>query len=214
MTNDNDLKDIEQDVFRDTMRDGLIEILAGFLLILLPAIIYQPSFIAFFVAFYIILLPQMIEPIRQKYTYPRIGYVKPRVHEIDLNPKAFLILLVAIVLFGGIATLLMTGNVLDIVNWLKMIPFMMGMFMLGPSSYLVEKTGLKTYWVFGAATTVLGLLISYLTIIIPPQGLYDGVIAFSMMLGAGLLVMGIITYVRFTRNNPVIATQEDTDSES
>ncbi|MHA1933825.1 MAG: hypothetical protein ACW97A_00965 [Candidatus Thorarchaeota archaeon] len=209
MNDDNDLQEIEQKAYRDTMRDGFTELFAGVFFVLAAAMIYKSIFVPIFVALYIIILPQALPRIRQKYTYPRIGYVKPRVEDLELNLKALLLFLLGVVVIGGIATALMTGDILDIYNWITMIPFIFGMIMLGPSAYLVEKTGLKRFWIFGASTSISGLLVSYLTIIFPPLNPYDGILAFCFILGAGMLLLGLITFTRFIRNNPIIEPQED-----
>ncbi len=44
-------------------------------------------------------------------------------------------------------------------------------------------------------------------------GHFDGLFAFSMILGAGLLAGGLIKFGHFIQSNPVIEIQEDTSSE-
>ena len=209
MNDDNDLQEIEQKAYRDTMRDGFTELFAGFFFVLAAAMIYKSIFVPIFVAFYIIILPQLIPRLREKYTNPRIGYFKPREEDLDLNPMSFLLFLLIVIVVGGIGTALMIGDVLNIYNWITMLPFIFGMIMLGPSVYLVEKTGLRRYWIFGVTTTISGFLFSYYTLIFPPLSPYDGILAFCMILGAGLLLLGLITFMRFIRNNPIIDLQED-----
>ena len=213
MSEHNDLKDTEQKAFQDTMRDGLTEIFAGFLFFLAPIMAYESSFMIYFAMFYVIFLPPGLENIRQKYTYPRIGYVKMRVEKIKLDLKSLLIFLVILISGTLTAIILMTDDISNIYNWVTILPFTLGLVMLGPSSFLVEKTGMKKYWLFGIITSVFGLLVTYFTILNPPASPYFGVLGFSMMLGAGLLVVGIITLLRFIYNNPVIATQEDAENE-
>ncbi|MHA1902649.1 MAG: hypothetical protein ACXADL_14195 [Candidatus Thorarchaeota archaeon] len=209
MNDDNYLQEMEQKAFRDTMRDGFTELFAGFFFVLAAAMIYKSIFVAIFVAFYIIFFPQLLPRLREKYTNPRIGYVKPRVENIEMNPRALLLFVIAVVVIGGIATTLMTSDVLNIYNWITMLPFIFGMIMFGPSVYLIEKTGLRRYLIFGVTTSISGLLFSYYTLIFPPLSPYDGILAFCLILGAGFLLLGLITFIRFIRNNPIIDLQED-----
>ncbi|MHA2424077.1 MAG: hypothetical protein ACXAEF_04770 [Candidatus Thorarchaeota archaeon] len=210
---DDDLKRLEQNAFRDSMKDGSTELLGGFLLLLAPIMFYQPSFIAFFVVFYILLLPQGIERFRQKYTYPRIGYVKLRTSESDTDLKPFLLLLVISILITGIATYLFTGDIFNIYNWIPMFPLFFGVLMFGPSAYLVEKARSKAYWLLGILTTIAALIIIYLTTIFPPTDVYDGIIAFTMFFGIALILGGAVKFLHFLRAYPVLDSEEDEVSE-
>ena len=211
--NDKDLKKTGQDAYRATMRDGFLEMMAGFFFIMTPVIFIQPSFVSIFVVFYIIFLPQFIEIARKKYTYPRVGYVKLRTDPLDYRPKALLALLFVVIVSSGILVMLMTQDVANYYNWFIMFPFILGAALLAPSAYLVDRTGSKTYWGFGIVTTILGLAISIITLTYPPDGPFDGLVAFSMLLGAGLLICGFIKFRYFLHSNPLIDVQEDISSE-
>ncbi|MDF1538249.1 MAG: hypothetical protein P1Q69_05055 [Candidatus Thorarchaeota archaeon] len=211
--NDDDLKRLEQNAFRDSMKDGSTELLGGVLLLFAPIMFYQPAFVAFFALFFIFLLPHGIERFRQKYTYPRIGYVKLRTSESDTDPKPFLLLLVICFLVTGIATFLFTGDIFNIYNWIPMFPLFFGVLMFGPSAYLVEKARSKAYWLFGLITSIAGFIIFYLTTIFPPTDVYAGIIVFSMFLGIALVIGGAVKFLHFTRTYPILESEEDDASE-
>lgn len=211
--NDKDLVKTGQTAYRETMKDGLIEILTGFFFILTPIIFIQPAFVSIFVVFYVLFLPQYVEIFRKKYTYPRVGYVKLRTDPLDYRPKALLALLFFVIVSSAILVMLMTQDVANYYNWFIMFPFILGTAMLAPSAYLVDRTGSKIYWGFGIATTILGLVISIITLIYPLDGPFEGLLAFSMLLGIGLLICGFIKFAYFRRTNPVIDIQEDSSSE-
>jgi hypothetical protein len=211
--NDNDLIKTGQNAYRATMKDGFIEILTGFFFIMTPVIFIQPSFVSIFVVIYVLFLPQYAEIFRKKYTYPRVGYVKLRTDPLDYRPKALLALLFIVIVSSGLIVMLMTQDVANYYNWFIMFPFILGAALLAPSAYLVDRTGAKIYWGFGIVTTILGLVISTLTFIYIPTGLFDGLLAFSEILGIGLLIGGFIKFVYFMRTNPVIDIQEDNSSE-
>ena len=112
--NDEDLVKLEQNAFRDSMKDGLTETLAGFIFLMCAIMFNQPSFVGLFVVFYIIFLPRLVEASREKYTYPRIGYVKLRTKESDFEIKPFLLLLLIMIAASGIATQVLTNDILNI----------------------------------------------------------------------------------------------------
>ncbi len=211
--NDDDLAKLEQNAFRDTMKDGLVELLGGTMLLFAPIMAFQSSFIIIFIIFYIILLPQAIERARQKYTYPRIGYVKLRIKESDTNPKPFLLLLVISILATGIVTFLLTDDVFNLYNWVSMLPFLFGMIMFAPSAYLVEKSGSKKYWLLGLITSISGFIIAYLTSVYPTTDVYEGILAFCMLMGISLIVGGLVRFLYFLRTYPILDSQEDAVSE-
>jgi len=201
---DKELVKTGQNAYRATMKDGFTEILSGFFFIMTPIIFIQPSFIGIFVVFYILFLPQYIEIIRKRYTYPRVGYVKLRTDSLDYRPKALLALLFFVIVSSAILVMLMTQNVTEYYNWFIMFPFILGTAMLAPSAYLVDRTGSRIYWGFGIVTTILGLIISTFTLSFSLDGPFDGLFVFSMLLGIGLLLGGFAKFVYFLRTNPVI----------
>ncbi|MFW9919989.1 MAG: hypothetical protein ACFFED_10335 [Candidatus Thorarchaeota archaeon] len=211
--NDEDLTKIEQNAMRDSMKDGISEILAG-LIFLYSAIVFRnPVFISMYVVFYILFLPKLMEGIRQRYTYPRLGYVKLRTKGTDLNFGAFILLLVLMLLTSGIAVQLLTGDILNLANWVIIFPFTFGFLMLGASSYLVEKTGSKLYWLFGILTTSLGLAIAILSVAYPPADYYDGILIYCLLLGAILGTGGIFKFLYFTHSYPILESPEDEGTE-
>ncbi|MHA1636600.1 MAG: hypothetical protein ACTSUB_01170, partial [Candidatus Thorarchaeota archaeon] len=111
MSENFDLKDIEQKAFRDTMRDGLTELSAGLLFLLAPIMNLEPSFMIFFVVFYVIFLPHGLENIRQKYTYPRVGYVKARVSMDDVNLRSLVALMFVVIIGSITAVYAMTDDI-------------------------------------------------------------------------------------------------------
>jgi len=211
--NDKELVKTGQDAYRATMKDGFIEILTGFFFILTPIIFIRPSFVAIFVVIYVLFLPQYAEIFRKKYTFPRVGYVKLRTDPLDYRPKALLALLFFVIVSSAILVMLITQDVANYYNWFTMFPFILGTALLAPSAYLVDRTGSKIYWGFGIVTTLLGLVISTITLNYPLDGPFEGLLVFSILLGIGLLIVGFIKFAYFLHSNPVIEIQEDSSSE-
>ncbi|MGY5876762.1 MAG: hypothetical protein RTU30_13520, partial [Candidatus Thorarchaeota archaeon] len=131
----------------------------------------------------------------------------------EFKALPFLLLLVVTIIGAGIVTHMFTGDVFNPYNWLMVIPVVLGMIMFGPSLYLVDKSGSKSYYLFGLFSLLLGLIVSYLTAIFPPTDYLGGTIAFCMILGITLTVVGLSKLVFFLRTNPVLDPQEDEVSE-
>ena len=211
--NDDDLVKLEQNAFRESMKDGVMETLAGFVFLIMAVMFQQPAFIGVFVVFNLLLLPRLVEVFRDKHTYPRIGYVKLKTKESDFSIRPLLLLLVVVATLTGLATQLLVGDVFNLYNWLILMPFALGLIMFGPSIFLVEKTGSKTYYLFGTITSILGLVVSYLSTVYPTTDYLDGAMAFCMILGVALAIGGLLKLAYFLRTYPILDTQEDVVSE-
>ena len=207
--NENDLLAIEQGTYRQSMKDGLTEFLLGLVLCLIPGIMAESYFVPIFVVFYIIFLPQGIEAFRRKYTYPRTGYVKLREEQ---PPKLTLGVAAAILLtFITIVAILysLSIGVIDRYFIWKWLPTVFGVIMVGPSLYLRDKTGQNRYYLWGALTTISGLAVS----LTPLLSAEVSLAVYMLAWGGAFMILGIIRFVLFTRNNPVMDTPEDENGE-
>jgi uncharacterized membrane protein HdeD (DUF308 family) len=207
--NENDLLKIERGTYRESMKDGLTEFLLGIVLCVIPGLMLKSYFVPIFVVFYIIFLPQGIEAFRRKYTYPRTGYVKFREEK---TPKLTLGVAAAVLLaFITIIAILysLSIGVIDRYFIWKWLPTVFGVIMVGPSLYLRDKTGQNRYYLWGVLTTISGLAVSLAPFISAEVSL--AVYMFSW--GSVFMVLGIIRFVIFIRNNPVIDTPEDDSGE-
>ena len=205
MNEEQDLKKIEQESFRELMQDGFTEIMAGTIFLVFPAIIAKPAFVPFFVLFYIFFLPQFVEVVRKKYVYPRIGYVKLREEEpfkVTAGVVITVILLIAggIILIYAIATEIISSEL--VYRW---VPAFFGLIMWAPSVYLKNKTGQNRYYLFGALMTITGFIVGFAYFL--PVEVVTAVYALSW--GLAFFVLGVIRAALFIRKYPVIDSPED-----
>ncbi|MCK5152596.1 MAG: hypothetical protein KAQ65_12170, partial [Candidatus Thorarchaeota archaeon] len=70
-----------------------------------------------------------------------------------------------------------------------------------------------TYYLFGTITSILGLVVSYLSTVYPTTDYLDGAMAFCMILGVALAIGGLLKLAYFLRTYPILDTQEDVVSE-
>jgi hypothetical protein len=205
-----DLKKIEQKIYSEFMIDGITEILAGLVLIFVPVIFFNVTFISFLILFIVFGKP-VVENIRERTTYPRIGRVefKSEEDQEDYSVKksllSFLLLLVGTGVITVTVMFIVEGEILNTSLWYKWVSFWFGQIMFGPSLFLVEKTGQKHYYLLGFLSTILGLLFS---VLIFPDVMV-GISLYFFSLGILALFFGITKHIWFIRNYPVIHFEEE-----
>ena len=209
MNEEQNLKKLEQEAFRELMQDGFTEMMAGLIFIVFPLLIARGSFVPIFVIFYIFFLPQAVFWTREKYVYPRIGYVKPKEDEpfrVTARVIGVVILLIVggILLFYALAIGLIESDL--IYRW---IPAAFGLIMWAPSHYLKDKTGQNRNYLFGGLMTITGFAVGLLESI--PVDLVTAI--FFLSWGVSFLTIGIIRFTLFVRKYPLIDAPEVKDFE-
>ncbi len=209
-----DLKKIEQQTFHEFMIDGITEILLGILLIFLPVLFIHVSFISFYI-FFILFAQPIVEFIRERTTYPRLGRVEFKREEDKEGYSVKKSLLILLLLFLGsivitFSMMIIVEGEFDLSLIYKWIPFLFGLIMFGPSLFLVGKTSQQRYYFLGAFSTILGFLFSILDFPDEMIGIYLYLYFFT--LGVLAIILGVIRYVRFVRTYPVIHMEEEEES--
>ena len=192
------------------MIDGITEILTGLVLIFLPIILIHVSFIVFFVLFILFGQP-VVDFIRERTTYPRLGRVELRTEtdSADFSLKKsmleFSLLILSAIVITLIVMFIIEGQIFNLQLWYKWVPLLFGLIMFGPSLFLVEKTGQRRYYIIGFFATILGFLFSIL--IFPDEKL--GMFLYFFSLGIISIIVGVIRYISFIRKYPVIEVEEE-----
>ena len=206
-----DLKELEQRTYNEFLIDGITEILLGLLILLFPIFFENPAFVAFIPIFVFFVAPQILEKIRERTTYPRIGRVEFKDVEdfsnIYLKKSLFevLLLLLCASFLTFLAMIIFEGKILEMDQWFSWVPLLFGLIMFGPSTFLVEKTGKKSYYSFVIFCSLLGLLFSILDF----PNVLDGLYLYFFVLGFFILLYGILKYIRFIQTYPVINIEEE-----
>ncbi len=205
-----DLKEIEQQTFHEFMIDGITEILSGLVLIYMPILFHNPIFVAF-VPFLILFGGPVVDSIRERTTYPRLGRVELRVdsESEDFSMKRSILEFSLFILSAFIITIIVMfvveGDITNPQLWYKWVPLLFGLIMFGPSLFLVEKTGQRRYYILGVFATILGFIFSL--IVFPDEKL--GIFLYFFSLGVISIIVGVIKYISFIRKYPVIETEEE-----
>jgi len=206
MTQNINLKEIEKKAYRDSQQDGLMEVMMGLILMTFGGFFYSPVF-----SFYILLIVfagRIVESIRRRYTYPRIGFVK--FHEE--NPKdaltgVFLFEVAVIVIMFTLISLF--GNVKDYSQWVDWAPLFFGMILVGPFAHAQSRSGNVRYTGYAILSVVLGVFFS----LIEFGSGFTGLILYLVFIGAFLFLSGLAIFTRFLRKYPIPAKETPDASE-
>ncbi|MHC4353806.1 MAG: hypothetical protein ACYS0H_13935 [Planctomycetota bacterium] len=134
-----DIGSVERKAFADSQQDGLLELVMGVCMIAISTRLFSRVLVVMLVL-PVILFHPLLETMRKRFTYPRIGYVKlipdkPKevITGISLVSIAVLaILAIAFLIFGGIRNF-------DL--WLRWCPFWGGTVLAGMFSSFASKSG-------------------------------------------------------------------------
>ena len=220
MNKEQNLKELEQESFREFNRDGLNETNFGIIFLLFFnaftfGIIEYPSIsptlltllglaLIMFISVYIIFIFLYYKVYRKKYVYPRIGYVKPR--EVrSTKMKLGAIALMIIVIAEEIALIHMLSTGIVTIDWIyRWVPVFSGLTALPFCLSLKDRSGQNRYILVGILMIITGValaLAEFITTLLVPVIYFDG-------WGLAFIVMGIIKFVLFIRNYPIIDTPE------
>ena len=198
------------------MQDGLAEILAGLGCIIIAWMIESQDIrsYGFFTSPVIFLLlivfrTPILEKLRRKVTYPRIGYVKVRQDEPSQLVTVMLLFVLTISAVVSLALVLVPSDIPIYDTLWKCFQVSLGMVMIPASFSLVEKTGDRRYFAFGLLGVTTGLIFALLEFE-PPMA---GIILYLLGWGVVIILVGLTTFIRFIRKYPIIDPDEVEASE-
>ncbi len=191
-----DLLELEKKAYRDSQQDGLMEVMMGLILMTFGGFFYSTVF-----AFYILLIVfsgRIVEFVRRRYTYPRIGVVT--FHEE--NPKealtgVFLFELAVIVIMFTLISI--SGNVTDYSSWVNWAPLFFGMIMVGPFAHAKSRSGSVRYYGYAILSVILGLFFS----LVEFGSGCTGLILYLVSIGGFLFLGGLAIFIRFLHKYPL-----------
>ena len=195
-----DLKEIEQKSFRFIEQDGLMEIMMGAMLLGL-GITFGSIMFSMFVLVAIFLLVPFLGVLRNRYTYPRIGYAKLPADDGKTLVRGMFIYTLAVFMgvFIGIAIL---GGFRDPALYRKWSPLLAALLMTGGFEYAYSKSGNLRCRAYIALAVILGVIFSIMKF----EG-YNGVVAILIVLGAVFVISGAILFLTFIRRYPKAGEQ-------
>lgn len=188
------------------MKDGFTEILLGVLLLYNSLTWLRPGVTSAFIPLFIIFGPRILERLKQRYTYPRIGYVKITVEDGGKIAKGifgYMLVVVAlmVVVLGSFYWGRWSSDL--IYRW---TPTLVGAMLLGGMLYYQGRSGEDKNYAYGILALLAGIAFS----------LYDfepvmmGLVAYLQLTGWASLLIGFVTFMRFRSRYPL---QKAEDSE-
>ena len=134
------LQDAQRRAFRYDAQDGLTEFMAGVMFFFITRAILE-SHLAWVPALLIFPMRFAIRFFKERFTYPRVGYVKLKSEKgKDLGRGMLTYLLV--VVFLAAAALWVFGDIGSFTQWKRWLPAIMAGFCSGGFVYLAGRTGL------------------------------------------------------------------------
>jgi hypothetical protein len=198
-----DLVKLEKATFRTANQDGLTELWMGLMITTIALLLIQTAFVAS-VGFLIIFQAAFNEKIKEKFTYPRIGKVK--LHGEAETPTGYGWILVVVIMIPALASVIFSSRyendlVFLIAQW---APLLVGISLVQPAAYLVGKSGLNRYYVIGAASAILGMVLTLLDF---PTPVYRMIVYLSLV-GGLFILTGLTSLARFVRKYPILDLEE------
>ncbi len=199
MTGNLNLKEVESKAYNSINQDGLSELAMGIAFLCVVAFLYVNVFLHEEVIMYIILPAILIGPIlqkmRKKYTYPRVGYADLRSQK---RRTVILIFLIAFLLLG--IYFLINYNKLDLKSdYFSHTPLFIGLFLSAAFIYRVVRYKTNRFIIY-AVVAVLSLIGTHLFSL---RGMLRVLIMLTC-LAIFLIPIGLTTFFKFKKKYPVL----------
>ena len=188
---------LEKKVFKDSLQDGITEILASILFVFF-AITYGKDLFVISAILGIFVLVPGIGVLKKRFTYPRTGYAKLDEEKPKIPLKSMAIFILIVAGFAVISFFLL-GNIQDDLTLRKWSPAIAGVICSGGFFYLALKSGLIRLYVFIAIAVSSGIIFSAMKF----EGDYTGMSLFFFIIAIMTFISGIVHFVSFLRENPI-----------
>lgn len=191
-----DVKEIEQKTFRQSQQDGLMEFVMGICMLAMSTRLFSRVLIGMF-PIAVILFSPILNALRTRFTYPRMGYVKL----IEDKPKEVIggIALVTLIIIAVLAVVfILFADVRDFGLWMKWVPLWAGVVIAIMFVSLAAKSATTRYYIFALYSVVAGFVLSILRF----EVVETGTLLYFLAMGAFLIPSGLILFIRFLRKYP------------
>jgi len=208
MSKSSNLNEIERRVLQSVYQDGLVEVFAGLFLVIFGTLFQVKATLAGFSVLLIFLFIPTLERIKQRWIYPRAGYVNPRQDPNEIRGIPIVALSAGIVLMAiFIISMKIRGVEAGRALFLDYImpPIASLLMAIGPW-WMARERYISRGYIWAAMFVSLGFGITFFQL----RGGYAAVGLNCTLVGLAMLSTGLIVFVRFVRNHPV---QELTNAE-
>ena len=200
---DPQLQSAERRAFRYDAQDGLTEFLAGVMFFFIaraagdPRLAWVPALLIFPMRF-------AVRFFKERFTYPRVGYVKLKSESGPELGRGMLTYLL-VILFLAATALWVFGDITSFSLWLKWMPAIMAGFCSGGFLYLAGKSGLWRHRLLVVFCLAWGMACSVQDF----PSVYAAISRWALGMGLVNLVLGVVVFVVFLARNPVRPPEVD-----
>lgn len=201
-----DFKGIEQKAFRDSQQDGLLEFVMGICMLAMSTRLFSRVLIVMFPLAMLLFKP-VLESLRKRFTYPRIGYVKL----IPDKPKDAIsgIALITLIIIAVMAVVfILFADVRNFGLWLKWVPVWAGVVLAIMFVSLAAKSGATRYYIFALYSVVIGFGLSVTSF----AQVETGTLLYFLAMGVFLTPSGLVLFIRFLRKYPETVKEAQNDN--
>lgn len=199
MGDDIDLGDLDRRARAAGYGDGLLELFAAIVLgSLALGWVANPGFVGILAAFVAIYGWRVVERVRQRVTYPRIGYFKDRPDDARSTSRGMLSFIAGSFVLMALVVLVF-GDIGEVADWRRAAPLVSGLTIAAGFWYAGTRSGYLRYRAIAAWSVIAGGLLWWLG----TGASYATVAIHLAVLALPLAVVGTIVLVRFLRTHPV-----------
>ena len=181
-----DVKKIQQKIHRDSMRDGVTEMLLGVLLLSSSLMYGKPGFTVIYV-FTMILINKGMHRIKERYIHPRTGFVELKREDPKRTVGGIFLYFFAVGLLIYAVLYFAEGALPGSDTLYRWTPTFLGLMFLGAMTYLWEKTGSTSTLAWAAYAIAVGLFFSLYRFASPK----DGMTLYMLLMGISFMVANI-----------------------
>lgn len=198
-----DEKTIARNAWRDSLQDGLYELTSGVGLLFI-ALLLQSEAMGF-VVIVAIFMPALVKRLKERYTYPRLGYVGFPESSKNFGREMLAALGIAIALIALL--IVATGGINESWGWNKWLPLLPALLFQAAFLPLANRSGIKRYYLLAGLALLLGVVFTLPTL----PGRTDNLSLYLFAIGTVLAIWGAILLITFLRRYPVQAEEAQND---
>ncbi len=207
-----EISKLDRNAFWHTLKDGLLETYLGFFFILYAGMCeaaanyFKTDFPTIIFIFYGAFGFFILELLRRKISYPRIGYAR---YQVKINPVFAALVILPTILFPVVLAInkRFFDDMWDAGLFIRLSPVVFGIIFAIVFYHIAVKAELKIYWAF----LLISLAAGFSAPALSAEDINAGFIMFFVLMGLLMSVHGIYLFIVFVRNNPVIKDDEDCD---
>jgi hypothetical protein len=193
------LPDIDRRARTAGYADGLLDLFAAAVLtVLAVGWVVNPGMIGILAAVFVLYGWKLVERVKERITYPRIGYFREKADDQSTNARGMLLFIAGAVAVMVLAVWL-AGDLTDSAQWRRAAPLVSGISLAAGFWYAGKKSELLRYRWIAALSLMSGIALWALG----SGQSYSAMVWHLLGLAVPLAVTGTWSLVRFVRSHPV-----------